>query len=314
MRATQLPDKWACKARAPTPALKPARPTPPRPIEMLVTAGGRQGALQGGFNQERFVKEMMSQNQLEIQLGELAQQKATNEQVKQIAQMIAQDHQKAQQQLQQIAQSENIQAEAKLNPVHQAILGEMSQLQGPEFDRAFVYGNVAGHQMVRCCSYAMLPARPKARRSSSMPRTAFPRSASTCNRPSSLPAWTPPEPRARPYSPPAVQAACSTTQPAVTPAMPLAAPAQAALTTSNSRVALQKDRDLWHPRSSPKGDGPGVSSLVICHWSFGNLIEFLVSSFGFSTRFVIRVFHPSVVLCGSGYNRSRNEDLHQDWR
>ncbi|HLL90228.1 MAG TPA: DUF4142 domain-containing protein [Tepidisphaeraceae bacterium] len=114
-----------------------------------MTAAGRQGGQQ--MSQQdmtaHFFKEAASVNELEIRLADLAQQRSQNDQVKQIAQHIKQDHQQANQALQQMAKQANVQVSpGQLERPHQAILEEMQQKQGEQFDRAFVFGNVASHQ------------------------------------------------------------------------------------------------------------------------------------------------------------------------
>src|SRR3954470_17871381 len=84
-------------------------------------------------------------NQFEIQAGQLAQQKAQSDEIKQFAKMMVDDHTKAQQQLQQLGQQKGWQFSQQLMPVHQAMLSELNKLDGQEFERAYLYGQVAGH-------------------------------------------------------------------------------------------------------------------------------------------------------------------------
>jgi len=112
-------------------------------------AGSREGR-EGEQNMDQeFVRHAMMDNQFEIQAGQLAEQRAEDQNIKQFAQMLVKDHQQAQQQLQQAAQGiqQGSQAsqEKELGPVHQAMLQELQKKQGRQFDRAFLYGNVAGH-------------------------------------------------------------------------------------------------------------------------------------------------------------------------
>jgi putative membrane protein len=111
-------------------------------------AGSREGR-EGQQNMDQeFVKHAMMANQFEIQAGQLAEQRAEDQNIKQFAQMLVKDHQQNQQQLQQAAQGiqQGSQSqENQLGPVHQAMLQELQKKQGRQFDRAFLYGNVAGH-------------------------------------------------------------------------------------------------------------------------------------------------------------------------
>ena len=105
-------------------------------------AGSRQA--QGSMDQ-RFAMKISDMNNFEIQAGKLAQQKAQRDDIKELAQMTVEDHTQAQQQLQPIAQKMGVSTSDQLRPVHQAMLTELSQMEGKEFDRAYLYGQVAGH-------------------------------------------------------------------------------------------------------------------------------------------------------------------------
>jgi len=138
------------------------------------TAGARSGSQsdrsssrigQGTFNEQKFVQKAMEGNQFEIQLGQLAQQKGENQEVKQLAQMLAQDHQQANQTLSKAAGGQagasgaaarpgqpDAQASGssssgsqQLGPVFQAKLADFQKLQGAEFDEAFVMDQLADH-------------------------------------------------------------------------------------------------------------------------------------------------------------------------
>jgi putative membrane protein len=103
--------------------------------------------------QKRFVKEALSGNQFEVEAGKLAAQRAQRQEIKDFAQMLVKDHQQANQDLQPIAQQMGIESseQQKLNPVHQAQLDELKQLQGQAFDRAWVYTQFADHQKDILC-------------------------------------------------------------------------------------------------------------------------------------------------------------------
>jgi putative membrane protein len=109
------------------------------------TAAGRQMSQQD--QTAHFFKEAASGNEFEVRLADLAMQRSQNAQVKELAQHIKQDHTQANQVLKQMAQQGNVDVSSgDLMPVHQAMLQEMQQKQGEQFDRAFVFGNTADHQ------------------------------------------------------------------------------------------------------------------------------------------------------------------------
>ena len=104
-------------------------------------AGGEQDPTKA------FVKDLYSANQFEVQLGQLAAQKAQDDQIKQFARMMVQDHQKANQQLKQIAQSAQVQVQDQLDPVHQAKLQKFQQIPASQWDRKYINSQAAAHMM-----------------------------------------------------------------------------------------------------------------------------------------------------------------------
>jgi len=110
-------------------------------------AGAREEANAGSKDQKCAAK-IADANNFEIQAGRIAEQKAQSEEVKQFAKMMVEDHTQAQQQLQQIAQQKSWQFSQELMPVHRAMLDELNKLEGPEFERAYLYGQVGGHTIV----------------------------------------------------------------------------------------------------------------------------------------------------------------------
>lgn len=95
---------------------------------------------------QEFVKDEAVGNQFEIQLAQFIQQKAQDEQVKKLAQQIIQDHQKAQEQLQQVAQSMQMQLPQQLDQIHQAKLQKMQQKQGRDLEACYTFAQVGDHQ------------------------------------------------------------------------------------------------------------------------------------------------------------------------
>jgi len=106
-------------------------------------AGDREEAAQDPT--QAFIKDACNDNLFEIQAGQIAVQKAQDDQIKQFAQMLIKDHTQANQQLKQIAQSANVQLEEKLDAVHQAKLQKMQKCPASEFTRKYVFDQAAGH-------------------------------------------------------------------------------------------------------------------------------------------------------------------------
>jgi putative membrane protein len=118
-------------APAPTvaaPAILPGAPVAP------LTSGDAQ-----------FVQSQIEGNMAEYQAGQLALQRSQNQDVRNFAQKMITDHTYAQDTLAPIAQAHHIQASGKLSEQDRVMLGQLAQLNGPAFDRAYVDDMVRAH-------------------------------------------------------------------------------------------------------------------------------------------------------------------------
>jgi putative membrane protein len=98
--------------------------------------------------EKEFFKMAASGNTLEIRLAKLAQEKSTDPQVKQTAQMIETDHEQANQLLKQIADQNHIDVSVDdLNDVDSAQWDMVKKKYGDEFTRAYVFTMVGDHAM-----------------------------------------------------------------------------------------------------------------------------------------------------------------------
>jgi putative membrane protein len=82
----------------------------------------------------------------EVELAELAQQKATDGDVKDFAQMMIRDHSTANDQFAELARSANIPLPEELHPDHQAVLDRLRGLSGRDFDLAYILAQIEDHQ------------------------------------------------------------------------------------------------------------------------------------------------------------------------
>jgi putative membrane protein len=82
----------------------------------------------------------------EVCFGELAEDKASNKAVKDLAQRMVDDHTKADNSLKTAASKENISIPAQLDTKDQAAYARLSQLSGAAFDRAYTRDMVRDHQ------------------------------------------------------------------------------------------------------------------------------------------------------------------------
>jgi putative membrane protein len=98
-----------------------------------------------GATDSKFVKEAAAGGMEEVQLGQLAVQKASNADVKNFGQHMVDDHSKANSQLQQIASQKGVTVPAKLPPSKQKDIDKLSKLNGAAFDRAYMSMMVKDH-------------------------------------------------------------------------------------------------------------------------------------------------------------------------
>jgi putative membrane protein len=94
---------------------------------------------------ETFVKKAAEGGMAEVELGKLAADKATSNDVKQFGQKMVEDHSKANDQLKSLAQAKNITLPADLNAKDKALSDRLSKLSGPAFDRAYMRAMVSDH-------------------------------------------------------------------------------------------------------------------------------------------------------------------------
>jgi putative membrane protein len=81
-----------------------------------------------------------------VELGRLAQQRATRPEVKEFAEMAIRDHEKAASELKQIASKHNIPMDTGEQNEHNDLRERLSKLSGEEFDREYVKTMVEEHK------------------------------------------------------------------------------------------------------------------------------------------------------------------------
>lgn len=82
----------------------------------------------------------------EVEFGKLAISKTSNSSVKHFAEMMVEDHGKANAELEQIAASKNIMLPAELDQEHKSKYDQLSTLSGKEFDKQYVEEMIDGHK------------------------------------------------------------------------------------------------------------------------------------------------------------------------
>jgi putative membrane protein len=82
----------------------------------------------------------------EVQLGNLAQQKASNDAVKQFGARMVEDHSKANDELKQIASAKGIAVPSAPDKKHEADMNRLQKLSGAAFDKAYMSHMVDDHK------------------------------------------------------------------------------------------------------------------------------------------------------------------------
>jgi putative membrane protein len=93
-----------------------------------------------------FVKKAAQGGLAEVELGQLATQKATNEEVKKFGQRMVDDHSKANDQLKQVAEQEHINLPTQPSAKDKATKARLEKLSGEQFDRAYMADMVKDHR------------------------------------------------------------------------------------------------------------------------------------------------------------------------
>ncbi len=115
-------------------------------LALALPAGWASGADKLSSADQKFVKDAAEANLMEVELGKLAEQKAASPQVKEFGRQMEQDHGKAEQELQQLAASKNVQLPQKLEGKHKATVDRLSKLSGEKFDREYMKTMIDDHK------------------------------------------------------------------------------------------------------------------------------------------------------------------------
>ncbi|HEY7351635.1 MAG TPA: DUF4142 domain-containing protein [Terriglobales bacterium] len=110
---------------------------------MSETSAGTAGALSSA--DQHFVKKAAEGGMAEVELGQLAVQKASSPDVKQFGQRMVDDHSKANDQLKQVASEKGLTIPDKLSAKDAATKARLEKLSGEAFDRAYMKDMVADH-------------------------------------------------------------------------------------------------------------------------------------------------------------------------
>jgi len=111
---------------------------------LLLGAGGTAFAAASGGS--TFLKDAIRGDIAETQIGQLAQQKSTNAEVKSLGQELVTDHGQAKIEATSLAQSMKVTVPTKPSRKAQTEYDKLSKLSGPAFDKAFASYLVKDHE------------------------------------------------------------------------------------------------------------------------------------------------------------------------
>lgn len=95
---------------------------------------------------KKFVQEALQGGTAEVQLGQLAAQKASSEDVKQFGQKMVDDHTKLGDQMKEVAQKEGIGVPSGMTAKDRELETKLNSLSGDSFDNAYIKAMVKDHQ------------------------------------------------------------------------------------------------------------------------------------------------------------------------
>lgn len=127
---------------ATTPTTQPGMNNPNNPLN----GGNMPNSTNTRVDDKKFAQEAATGGLAEVQLGKLAQEKASSDAVKQFAQRMVDDHTKANEQLQQVASRESLTLPDRLDTKQQEMMDKLSKLSGPAFDKAYAKNMVKDHE------------------------------------------------------------------------------------------------------------------------------------------------------------------------
>ena len=124
----------------------PASQAPGQNPGMDPQVNGMQGAGQASPVDRMFVTKALQGGLAEVQLGQLTLQKSNNEQLKQFAQRMIDDHTKLGDQMKPVAQQIGVAVPTNVSKKDKATMGKLGALSGPAYDQAYIKDMVKDHK------------------------------------------------------------------------------------------------------------------------------------------------------------------------
>jgi putative membrane protein len=107
------------------------------------TSGNTQNAMS---SDQKFVREAAQGGLAEVELGKMAAEKGSSQDVKKFGQRMVDDHTKANDELKQIASQKGIDVPDKMSSKDEKLKGRLSKMSGDQFDRAYMTEMVKDHK------------------------------------------------------------------------------------------------------------------------------------------------------------------------
>lgn len=97
-------------------------------------------------SEKTFIKDAASGGMMEVQLGQMAQQKGSSQEVKDFGQRMVTDHGKANDELEAIVSKKGMKMPAKMADKHKKVVDKLANLSGQDFDKKYAKEMVKDHQ------------------------------------------------------------------------------------------------------------------------------------------------------------------------
>jgi putative membrane protein len=110
------------------------------------TANKSTGTVSVDKSTSEFMTKVADVNMAEVKLGQMAQDKGTNQRVKDFGAMMVKDHNAASDELKSLAGRKNVTLPPTVSNDHQKKADDLNKKSGADFDKAYINAMVDGHQ------------------------------------------------------------------------------------------------------------------------------------------------------------------------
>ena len=124
----------------------PGNPNQPGTQQPGAMTPGPNDATTQTMNDKAFVREALQGGMAEVQLGQLASQKGSSEDVKQFGQKMVEDHTKLGTSMSEVAQQVGVKPPDGLSKKDKQLLAKLQSLSGPQFDDAYIKAMLKDHK------------------------------------------------------------------------------------------------------------------------------------------------------------------------